>query len=211
MVTDINGFLEYRAAQGGRGATWYPAHDLASLYKGCDYDAFGCLFGVRNYANFRPLAAYRGLPGDVSGSVSVRSAQLTEWYGEGGFHDTTWITWAEVKAIDWDERAEKPDSRLHQYRRTPDGLRFSGKASWSREFAEAVDLGPGEVRLAPGEAREWPEGSEWLVGDTLYRSVTLRRGDAVPESEWQPVWKAMETLAAQHGDDNVRLVVWFDS
>ncbi|GGS74435.1 hypothetical protein GCM10010222_14290 [Streptomyces tanashiensis] len=204
VVTDINGFLEYRAAQDGQGSAWCAADDLASLYEGCSYDAFGCLFGVRNYANFRPLAPNRGLPADVSGSASVWSAQLTEWYGVNGFHDTTWITWAEVKAVDWDEPAEKPDSRLHQYRRTPDGLRFSGKSGWSREFAEAVGL-------RAGEAREWPEGSEWLVGDTLYRSVTIRRREAVPEIEWQPVWKAMETLAAQHGDDNVRLVVWFDS
>ncbi|MFH9725483.1 hypothetical protein ACH4M4_21335 [Streptomyces sp. NPDC017254] len=211
MVTDINGFLEYRAAQDGRGPTWHTAQDLDSLYDGCSYDAFGCLFGVRNYANFRPLAANRGLPADVSGSASARSAQLTDWYGEGGFHNTSWITWAEVRAVDWDEQAEKPDSRLHEFRRTPGGLRFTGKASWSREFAEAVDPGPSPVRLGPGEAREWPEGSEWLIGDTIYRSVTLRRRDAVPESEWQPVWRAMETLAAQHGDDNVRLVVWFDS
>ncbi|MEV4556180.1 hypothetical protein AB0K51_04165 [Kitasatospora sp. NPDC049285] len=59
--------------------------------------------------------------------------------------------------------------------------------------------------------REWPEGSEWLVGGTLYRSVTIRRRDAVTATgEWQPVWKAMEELAARHGDANVRLVVWFD-
>ncbi|MFE3288972.1 hypothetical protein ACFXJJ_38525, partial [Streptomyces sp. NPDC059233] len=62
-----------------------------------------------------------------------------------------------------------------------------------------------------GEVREWPEGSEWLVGDTLYRSVTIRRRDAITETgEWQTVWEAMEELAEQHGDDNVRLVVWFD-
>ncbi|MFE9424801.1 hypothetical protein ACFYNO_17715 [Kitasatospora sp. NPDC006697] len=136
--------------------------------------------------------------------MSARFARLTEWYGDSGFHGTTWISWAEVKAVDWDEPAEKPDSRLHEYRQTPDGLRLFGKAAWNPAFAGAMGLERGDVR-------EWPEGSEWLVGDTLYRSVTLRRRDAVTESgEWRPVWDAMKELAAQHGDDNVRLVVWFD-
>ncbi|MFE7615049.1 hypothetical protein [Streptomyces sp. NPDC057496] len=204
MGTDMSGFLEYRASQDGREAAWYTAHGLDSLDDTRDYDAFGCLFGVRNYANFRPLAAHRGLPADASATVSERFAQLTEWYGEGSLHGTTWITWAEVKAVDWDEPAERPDSRLHEYRRTPNGLRMVGKSSWSPAFAEAVGL-------ERGEQREWPEGSEWLVGHTLYRSVTIRRRDAVTETgEWRLVWEAMETLAAQHGDDNVRLVVWFD-
>ncbi|CAM5654481.1 hypothetical protein [Streptomyces californicus] len=81
---------------------------------------------------------------------------------------------------------------------------MTGKSSWSRVFAEAVGLKAGEVR-------EWAEGSEWLVGDTLYRSATIHRRDAVTETgEWQPVWEAMKELAELHGDDNVRLVVWFD-
>ncbi|WP_126638171.1 hypothetical protein [Embleya hyalina] len=204
MGTDISGFLEYRASQDDQEPIWYTAHDLDSLNGNRDYDAFGCLFGVRNYANFRPLAAGRGLPTDASAAVSARFGQLTGWYGEDGVHGTTWITWAEVKAVDWDERAVGPDRRLHEYRRTANGLRLTGKSSWSRAFAEAVGL-------RRGEDREWPEGSEWLVGDTLYRSVTLRRKDAITETgEWQPVWKAMETLATPYGDDNVRLVVWFD-
>lgn len=204
MGTDISGFLEYRAPQDDQEPIWYCTHDLSSLNDVRNYDAFGCLFGVRNYANFRPAAADRGFPTDASATVSARFAQLTEWYGEDGFHSTTWITWAEVKAVDWEEPAEKPDSRLHQYRQTPNGLRMTGKASWSGAFAEAVGLKAGAVR-------EWPEGSEWLVGDTLYRSVTICRRDAVTETgEWQPVWEAMKELAAQHGDDNVRLVVWFD-
>ncbi|MFJ7061540.1 hypothetical protein ACIQVA_28105 [Streptomyces microflavus] len=198
MGTDMSGFLEYRASQDGRDAVWYGAHDLDSLNDVRNYDAFGCLFGVRNYANFRPLAAGRGLPPDVSAALSAQFTQLTEWYSEDGVHGATWITWAEVKAVDWDEAAEKPDSRLHEYRRTHAGLRMTGKAAWSAAFAEAVGL-------ERGEEREWAEGSEWLIRDTVYRSVILRRRDAVTDTgEWQPVWRAMEALAAQHGDDNVR-------
>ncbi|MEV0194736.1 hypothetical protein AB0I39_40245 [Kitasatospora purpeofusca] len=204
MGTDIAGFLEYRALRDGQEPSWCAAQDLGSLYGTRDYDAFGCLFGVRNYANFRPLAAGRGMPTDVSAAVGARFAQLAEWYGEDGFHSITWITWAEVAAVEWDEPAEKPDRRLHEYHRTPNGLRMTGKSRWNPAFAEAVGL-------ERGETREWPEGSEWLVGDTLYRSVTMRRRDAVTETgEWQSVWTAMRALAAQHGDDSVRLVVWFD-
>ncbi|MFI2114425.1 hypothetical protein ACH489_08150 [Streptomyces rubiginosohelvolus] len=205
MGTDISGFIEYRAPGDDQEPVWFGAHDLSPLNDDVrNYDAFGCLFGVRNYANFRPLAAGRGFPSDASAALSAQFAQLAEWYGEDGFHSATWITWAEVKAVNWDEPAEKPDSRLHQYRQTPSGLRMTGKASWSAEFAEAVGLERGHVR-------EWPEGAEWLIGDTLYRSVTIRRRDAVTETgEWRPVWEAMRGLAEQHGDDNVRLVVWFD-
>ncbi|MFJ8434667.1 hypothetical protein ACIQ9P_25545 [Kitasatospora sp. NPDC094019] len=204
MGTDISGYLEHRAPQDGREPIWYASYDLGSLGVDRDYDAFGCLFGVRNYANFRPLAAARGLPADTSAAVSARLAQLIEWYGENGFHSITWITWAEVKAVDWDEPAEKPDRRLHEFRRTPEGLGLTGKSGVSPAFAKAVGLRPGEVR-------EWPEGTEWLIGDTLYRSVIIRRRDAVSGTgQWQPVWDAMKGLAAQHGDDNVRLVVWFD-
>jgi hypothetical protein len=46
----------------------------------------------------------------------------------------------------------------------------------------------------------------------VYRVERLRRADAVPAGgDWQPVWGVMEALAAVHGPENVRLVVWFDS
>ncbi|MFF3137718.1 hypothetical protein [Streptomyces mirabilis] len=209
MGTDISGFVECRAWQlheEGEDSVWRAAIDLFFLNITRNYDAFGCLFGVRNYANFQPLAMDRGLPVDASETVRAELDQLAQWPDQA--YGTTWITWAEIKEVDWDEPAEKADSRLHQYRQTSDGLRFTGKSAWSPRFAQAVGL-PAQV---PREAQEWPEGSEWLIGDTLYRSEKLRRRDAVPETgEWKPVWTVMEALASQHGDDNVRLVVWFDN
>ena len=207
MGADISGFVECRAwhlHEEGEDSVWRAAIDLFFLNITRNYDAFGCLFGVRNYANFRPLAADRGLPVDASETVRAELGQLAQWPDQA--YGTTWITWAEIKEADWGEPAEKADSRLHQYRQTPDGLRLTGKSAWSPRFAQAV----GPRAQVPDEAQEWPEGSEWLIGDTLCRSERLRRRDAVPETgERKPVWTVMEALASQHGDDNVRLVVWF--
>ncbi|TYC76333.1 hypothetical protein EH183_01495 [Streptomyces sp. CB01881] len=131
--------------------------------------------------------------------------RFTAWEAADG---VTWITWAELKAVDWNEPAERPDGRLHQYRQTADGLRLTGKAGWCPRFAQAVGL----PESAMGQPQEWPEGSEWLIDGILYRAETMRRREAVTEDgEWKPVWTVMEALASTHGDDNVRLVVWFDS
>ena len=208
MGMDISGFVECRAwhlhEQGG-AAGWQAAIDLFLLNTTRNYDAFGCLFGMRNYANFLPLAAGRGMPSDASETVRAELAQLAPWPDQA--YGVTWITWAELAAADWDEPAERADCRIHRYRRTEDGLRYIGKSSWDARFTRAVGL-PDPV---PGQAQAWPEGTEWLVGDTFYRAERLRRRDAVPaDGAWKPVWAVMEALASLHGDENVRLVVWFD-
>jgi hypothetical protein len=67
--------------------------------------------------------------------------------------------------------------------------------------------------MSPEEAAAvgWPDGSEWINGDVLYRAGTVTSADAVPpDGAWRPVWSVMETLASLHGPGNVRLVAWFD-
>ncbi|MFE0459236.1 hypothetical protein ACFW1A_08225 [Kitasatospora sp. NPDC058965] len=200
MGTDISGFVEYRAGGGER--PWRPAIGLGALYAERDYDAFGCLFGVRNYAGFRPLAGYRGLPADVSEPVRAEYAEAERY---GGILGASWIGWAELGATDWSEPAESVDSRIHEYRRTAEGLVPVGKSAWSARFAELVGLDL-------GESADWPEGSEWHDGDLVYRAERLTRRDAVPaDGAWQPVWLVLEALARVHGEQNARLVVWFDS
>lgn len=44
----------------------------------------------------------------------------------------------------------------------------------------------------------------------MFRIERIRRRDAVPDEEWGSVWTVMRALAELHGDDEVRLVVWFD-
>lgn len=115
MGADIHGFIECRGTYGTldeEDSSWHAAIDLDLLYGGRSYDAFGCLFGVRNYAGFRPLAEGRGLPSDVT--AEVRHAY------EGApdlFHSASWIGWEELGAADWDETAVIPDAgvRGHRY------------------------------------------------------------------------------------------------
>ncbi|MFB7246831.1 hypothetical protein ACFCYX_30725 [Streptomyces populi] len=66
--TDIHGGIEFRHPGTGAdyyyydGEPWVAAMDLRPLYDETDYAAFGCLFGLRNYAGLQPLA-----PGGWSG------------------------------------------------------------------------------------------------------------------------------------------------
>lgn len=108
MSTDVSGMIECRPwakvwGEDDEDAVWTAAIDLFLLNTGNAYDALACLFGVRNSFVFRPLAEERGLPGDASEGVR------TDFAAHGGpkyVHGTTWITWAELSAADWDETDE---------------------------------------------------------------------------------------------------------
>ncbi|MGI5323441.1 hypothetical protein [Actinomadura nitritigenes] len=205
MGTDISGYIECRERPLRPDASrpWRAAIDLDLLYGDRHYDAFGCLFGVRNYASFRPLAAGRGLPEDLSDAVR-QAAESWE------HHDATWISWAEVARVDWDEPAESADQRLRQYLRRADGtLEPMGKSLWGPSLMEAT--GASYEDVLEGRVR-WSEGQEFELGDLVFRAVTLRRRDVVPpDGSWRHVWRVMETLAERTAPDDVRLVVWFDS
>jgi hypothetical protein len=100
MGTDIHGGIEFRHPHAGTdyydGEPWVTAMDLWPLYDETDYAAFGCLFGVRNYAGFQPLAPDRGLPVDLSSGMR---AQLEPWVAAGHMHGASWISWTELASI----------------------------------------------------------------------------------------------------------------
>lgn len=101
MSTDMVGFVEFEE---------HPNHWCAGILIDCivigHYDAYGCLFGVKNYAEFRPIAANRGIPFNASMPVREDESQQDEHsYGH------SWITWAEIQAIDWDEQGLDFDQR----------------------------------------------------------------------------------------------------
>jgi hypothetical protein len=201
MGVDITIWIECRQSfmLAGETTPWQAAISLDFLFYGRNYDAFGCLFGVQNYANFRPVAAERGLPADISPQVKEEHQHWGEAFG------ASWISWAEIKAIDWEEPAALPEARIHWYRRAADGsLVFVGKAAWDRDCAEAVGHTLGEEIVGRGT---WPEGQEWEINGKIYRSEHLRRKNA--RGSWTVVFAVMEALASNYGDDGVRMIVWF--
>jgi hypothetical protein len=206
MGVDISGVIECRPEFSflpDPDVTWEYAIALGQLYCGRNYDAFGCLFGVQNFAGFEPVAAERGIPADAA----ERTRKEARGIQQQPPFSASWIGWDEIATIDWDECAARPDTRLHRYRRGEDGeWQMTSKAGMDPVFARHVGLSPAEAA-----ERSWPAGSEWLIGDRIYRSEVLSRRDALPAgSDWEPVWAVMNTLAGLHGSSNVRLVVWFD-
>ncbi len=210
MGWDITGMIECRELTTTPEATWIAARSLNDLYEGRNYDSFGCLFGWKNYANFRPIAEGRGLPSDVSSEVREDCERYDDEAG------ATWISWAEIKAIDWEEESEQADSRIHRYERNDQGeLIYTRKATWDREFAELLE-GQQEVTeagmfLSAIEALVMQpvraEGQQWEKGNVVYRAEKLKRKEVC--SDWQNTFKVMQELAATYGDEGVRLIVWF--
>lgn len=172
-----------------------------------DYEAFACLFGVRDPGgHWRSVAADRGLPADVSESARAGHAA---WGGVA--FGASWLSWSEVLAIDWDEPAIPRATRITRYRRLPDGtLELVHREVWSRGFARAS--GVDTLAVESGHIGElWAEGTEWDTGRTVFRAERARRREAVPaDGPWEPVWTVVRTLAGVHGEQNVRLVVWFE-
>lgn len=207
MGTDIAGIIEVRPWPDlPEGVPWEPAIRLDLLNVTRDYDAFGCLFGVRNYAGFRPLAAGRGLPEDASEPTRQAFARTDQGSGIG--QQPSWISWSEITAIDWDEPALRPDEGLHEYARDQDGQwRLRAKALHSQHSLEALGLPSPPVGV---DASEWPATGSWTIGERQFRVGRLTRRDAIrPDGPWQPVWQTMRLLAGLHGGF-CRLVVWFE-
>ncbi len=211
MGIDIRGYVEIRSPITG---VWSSVVEIRPIVDR-NYDAFGCLFGVKNYARFDPIAAQRGLPDDLSEGVRA----IAEHYRPltGCFLDPTWVSWAELKAVNWDERAAGTDLRIHAFERDERGeWVFRDKSEWRRPpRAEALPLPERGSHLSAvleevAVPRGLPEGQEWEADGILYRSVRLRRSDAVGD-DWRLVFGFMEALAGHFSADGVRLVAWFDA
>lgn len=105
MGTDITDWIEVKVPpqpgylnDNDPWAGWTPLIRTTRLIER-NYGMFGALFGVRNDYGFRPIAPDRGQPSDLS-------RELDEW-GEISAppwpFSPSWITWGEIKAIDWEE------------------------------------------------------------------------------------------------------------
>ena len=197
MTTDIHGGVEIRPH--GPGSRW-ELTDISLREIAPHYDAFGLLFGVRNYAGFEPIAPGRGLPDDVSADLLAR-------HSAEHHHDPTWVSWAELARIDWSARSPRVDDRIHVYELTAQGPRLRGKGTWhGRAWREVA----GEHADPRGSS--YPEGTESRAGDVMWRVERVSHSDVLRvDPPLRAVLDGMRELAPRYGDDNVRLVVWFDS
>jgi hypothetical protein len=186
---DIHGWIEVKAPMD----EWRGVVKLDGIGPDRVHDMFGCLFGVMNLANFRPIAPERGLPADLSYEVTE---ELVRWPEEWGQEPCwpTWITGAEIVAIDWDEESEKADGRIHRYKRRGDGELFLEGKSVPRQDSPVARLKEGEVLEAD---------------DIVYKAERIRRKDTL-SGNWQLLFKLMATLSEHYGQESVRMVVWFD-
>jgi hypothetical protein len=205
--TDIYGGIEFRHPLAGTefydGEPWIAAMDLWPLYDEIDYAAFGCLFGVRNDAGFRPLAAGRGLPPDLSGGLREH---LAEPVAAGHMNGASWVGWAELSALD---PASAP-------------ARFVGRLTWSRPSRPSLlrqclvpAVWPPEVVAAvgprPAELDSAARPFTWSTPDGEHRYEPLTAGSVLGEgTHWPHVFAVMEALSGRFGADGVRLVVAFD-
>ncbi len=182
IETDISAFIEIQ----DQGAWMY--HAWVELDR--DADLLGCLFGVHNYANFRPIAADRGVPADASDEVR---ANYVEWEEEA--HDASSVTYEEILAIDQQEYGIEPDQRIYEFEVTEAGTaNFLRRSHDNPELEEHHD----EIRRL----------GELQLGQMIYRSIRVQR------------WTAMESFGAVEGvmrrllekghqACDIRLIVWF--
>ena len=183
MGTDIHGWIEIN-----RGDEWISVVNIEPIVSR-HYDMFACLFGVMNYANFKPIAPERGLPIDMSLIVSRDTLEY-----ENDLLFPTWITWDELRAIDWSELGTKADERVHQYAKQADGqLNFVSKSVYPNSHTLNFEL-----------------ESSWEADGVIYKIEKISRAEALTEDPgWLFLFNIMEFLAKQFSQSQVRLVVWF--
>ncbi|WP_073815562.1 hypothetical protein [Kitasatospora sp. CB01950] len=203
MSTGIFGGIEHRHPGVDAGhldaddaEPWVKAVDLWPLYDQSDYAAFGCLFGVRNDAGFRPLAARRGLPDDVS---SVLRAELK------GCEGASWVGWAELARLD---PATAPDHFAGRLSLHPASARSPLRqllvpALWPADVL--AEVGPPPAGLSRSTATEWTAGDVRCTYEPLTAGYLLGGG-----THWPHVFAVMKAPADRHGEEAVRLVVAFD-
>ncbi|MEU9633115.1 hypothetical protein ACGFZZ_02885 [Streptomyces tendae] len=207
MGTDIYGGIEFRHPHAGTdyydGEPWVTAMELWPLHDETDYTAFGLLFGVRNYAGFRPLAAGRGLPADLS---SAMRAELGPWVAQGGMDGASWVSWAELTSVDSETTPEHFVGRVTWYKQSQPTVRQSQLVTrrWPAEVLSTVGV-------PPADSYSPSEHVEWITGDLVCTYEPLTVGDVLgPTTHWPHVFAVMKALAGRFGDDSVRLVVAFD-
>lgn len=138
MSTSIYGAVEVKLYDDGFD-DWYSVIDSGSIVTG-NYDFFGCLFGVRNPANFEALFPERGFPKDCC-------EVIRKDYSDAEYRGKTWCSYNELLNIDLDEKALAPDQRVLQ---DYEGVMVKAYATTDEQRARAKTMTRGEALDEPG-------------------------------------------------------------
>lgn len=189
MGCDIHGAVEVKSPYSN---SYDYVIDISSIVNR-DYDAFGLLFGVRNYGNFESIAEHRGLPNNISYQLKDK---LEGW---GCEHSTTYITLDEIRRIDYETESLELDDRIHQYKVNNDGILQSHS-----KFSASSDISNEDIeKMRNGETIE--------KNGYCYKMEKLKIKDVLGK-QWQILFKMMEVLTEQgHKPENIRMVVFFDN
>lgn|GEM_PF-3642746 len=96
---------------------------------------------------------------------------------------------------------------MHRYRRADDGrLVYETKSKFAGNMIAHLGLTIDEVL---GNAWTQGEEREWEHNGFVYRVERLTVAQAIDE-RWRLLFRLMGNLAEDMGDDNVRLIAWFD-
>ncbi|MEV1083400.1 hypothetical protein AB0I98_35145 [Streptomyces sp. NPDC050211] len=209
MSTEIYGCIEIRHPHADDDwyddEPWLYAMDLSPLYLGNDYAALACLFGVRNYAGWEPVAPDRGLPTDVSAQVR---GDFEHWSAlDAALHGATWVTWRELEAVDMDGVPPGAHGRLR--------VQDSAVPALIREYWVRDDWPAGIVdrfgELPFGSTPATARPGTWTADGAHLDFHRVTREDVIgPGSGWEHVFAVMKAMAGRFGPDGVRLVAYFD-
>lgn len=200
-LVEVNWYGKYEEQYEEDPVDWLCAIDNVGMWVGRNYDLFGMLFGVRNYANFNPIAPKRGIPEEGSERLEDRLEPYIEEnrIGAVSCHSPSYLTLKELNQIDWETTTEKEDSRIRIYDEDDElQMKAAGIGSLSDEEVQRIEDGEEVVK----------EGSDGEV--RKYRQEKMKKEDAL-SGAWEKLIEQMEMFGETYGEENVRLVVWFDN
>ena len=212
MGCDIHGYIEYKQFE---RTMWWGVVEI-DILAGRNYDMFGSLFGVRNYANFKPMFADRGCPKDVSMNVE----ELKKKWGRDA-HSWSYVTATDILDFELSlSDISGADERIHELRITKDNdLIEHSKSGYSSQLEKwgvyevmgVSDNGSSMGASIFGANDDIANAPDAVtIDDNVFARVPITRRE-VYDSDWKFIFRLMKTFAKEFGNDNVRLIVWFDN
>lgn len=180
MSTDIHGWVEVRVNE-----RWHGVIKIDWIVKR-NYDLFGCLFGEK-LINFEPVVPYGPAPEDISYEV-MADGEFSHIGSEQS------LTYKEFKNINWDE--ESTEFVPNEY--VKDGP----------DFIKSINIDCGG-KLSDSEYDKLNQEKVLEKDEHIYKLEKIKRKECLTP-DWRRLFEFMREIAEEAGDENVRLVVWFD-